>query len=101
MCRSVVDEVFYSDIHHLHVIAAGNHWHLVPRFSWDTIGLACGLIAIGIPIVNVYVRIIFGHPVAKRNILSGQLDTSLEHRDTCTNNADAPQSPSQSSLLND
>ena len=59
-------------------------WYLV--FPWNRIGLGCALIGIGIPIVNIYVRILFGYPVAKRSNEFGKLDPFIDQREKCTNN---------------
>ena len=59
-------------------------WYLV--FPWSTIGYGCALIGIGISIVNIYVRILFGHPVAKRSDLFGKLDPSIDQPEKSTNN---------------
>ena len=58
-------------------------WYLV--LPWNTIAFGCALIGIGVPIVNVYVRILLGHPVAKRPDLIEKLDTSVVQREISTN----------------
>ena len=59
-------------------------WYLV--FPWSTIVFGCSLIGIGIPVVNIFVRILFGHPVANRSNLFAKLDPSIDQREKSTNN---------------
>lgn len=59
-------------------------WYLVlPR---NTIVLGCSLVGLGMAFANIYVRILFGRPVAKRIDWIEKEDASVGHRENSTNN---------------
>ena len=51
-------------------------WYLV--LPHNTIVLGCGLIGIGFPIINIYVRILFGHTVAMRPEATDEVGSALD-----------------------
>jgi hypothetical protein len=59
-------------------------WYLVlPR---NTIVLGCSLVGLGMAFTNIFVRILFGRPVAKRMDWFKKVDASIGQRDNSTNN---------------
>lgn len=59
-------------------------WYLVlPR---NTIVLGCSLVGLGMAFTNIFVRILFGRPVAKRMDWIKRVDASIGQRENSTNN---------------